>query len=53
MGEHESEAPTRVADSRGPGPALVDGSMLQNGRALRRHARFRARIPTAHLRERT
>jgi hypothetical protein len=27
MGEHESESPTRVADSadgRGPGPALVD-----------------------------
>jgi hypothetical protein len=56
MGEPESEAPTRVADSadgRGPGPALVDRSMLQNGRALRRHARSRACIPSAHLHEPT
>jgi hypothetical protein len=56
MGEHESEAPTRVADSadgRGPGPALVDRSMVQKGRSLRRHARSRACIHTVHLHSRT
>jgi len=39
--KRESEAPTGVADSadgRGPGPAMVDRAMLQNGRALRRRA---------------